>query len=729
MIEPQPAADRPADPAAEGGDFDIGRYLGIIRKHKWVILATFAVGITAAVLWTLRQPVIYEASGSVIINPRAPQVYGNKLQEVVQLGTGSYWSNQEYYNTQLDIIESYDFAKEAVLRYKLYDNPALVGVADRDRSEKERIAIASRKVSSGVNASHKEDSRVVTIKVRNRDAKLATLLANDLIETYIESNLEVRSRGTGEATKILSSERSSAETELREAENELYQFKKDAGLLSVSLDAKLSLIAGKLEHYSTALSDARIKRIEVGAVRAQAKGSMGTDVLESPVFALTEDTTAETLKSQYFDERQKFLELSETLGPKHPAYQAQKKKVDDAYAALQREAKLAMHELDDRYAAAQAQEQQFRAEVDRLKQEALELGPKRIAFARLLRLKKGAEDRYDLVVGRLRDSKLAGRNKLGNIHHHQDALAGHQVAPRMKVNIAVAAMLSLCLGLALAFGLEYLDRTVKSAEEVEGITGAPLLGMIPAVATGEDPAGNVKDRDLYIFQHPTSQAAECCRSIRTNILFSGVANKLRALTVTSPSPREGKTTSAIYLGTTMAQSGQRVLLVDTDMRRPRLHKALGVPRGHGLSSLLIGESSFEDAIKTTDIPNLFLLPCGPMPPNPAELLLTDTFSNIIGELRERFDRILFDSPPVQAVSDAAVLARLSDGVVLVAHGGKTSRDELARAAHRLSEVNANTVGVILNNLDITNRKYGYYYYQYAYGQNDTNPTETASGLT
>jgi capsular exopolysaccharide synthesis family protein len=191
---------------------------------------------------------------------------------------------------------------------------------------------------------------------------------------------------------------------------------------------------------------------------------------------------------------------------------------------------------------------------------------------------------------------------------------------------------------------------------------------------------------------------------------------MKTLTISSPRPREGKTTSTIYIGTTMAQSGQRVLLVDTDLRRPRLHKSLGLSRQQGLTNLILGEVEIESVIKTTDIPNLYVLPCGPLPPNPAELLLTKRFHDLIRELEKRYDYILLDSPPLLAVTDGVVLSRLSDGVLLIAQAGKTAIDDARQAAQQLRDVDAPVLGIILNDMDLSDRRYGYYYYQYGYGE-------------
>jgi len=259
-----------------------------------------------------------------------------------------------------------------------------------------------------------------------------------------------------------------------------------------------------------------------------------------------------------------------------------------------------------------------------------------------------------------------------------------------------------------------------------------FLGLIPSMqVNGESieaaPPKAVADlvrggsKDLYVLAHPRSAVAECCRAIRTNLLFMSPDKPARTLLVTSPGPQEGKTTSAVNLAITLAQSGQRVLLVDTDMRRPRLHKAFGIPGNtDGLSRAVVGEVDPFDTIRETGVPNLWLLPCGAMPPNPAELLHADRFKRIVEELAERYDRVIFDSPPVGAVTDAAILARLTSGTLIVVKGGVTSRDALSKVRDILSGEGVNILGCVLNNLDLSKRNgYGYHYYsKYGYYSRD-----------
>jgi len=700
---------------------DLPRYWRVLRKHIWVVTAVIAVGVTASVLYTMRQAKIYQASAGVVIDPQAPNAFGSKVQDVIQLGSGHYWSNQEYYNTQVEIMASYKLAKMTVTRNQLHLNPLLVAPQSPETRNKEQlIEVASSGFASRLSASQRRDSRIVEIFVRHPNPKFAIKLANWHLETYVAYVRNLRSKGAAQVvSQDLARELDTAVKGLAASEKKLHEFKNKHDMLSTSLEDKQSILARKMSRYTSAYTDARVKRLELAALRYRASRLKKEKILESPLFALSANNViVGTLKDQYVRAKHKLEEHGEELGPRHPEYKRQKKKVDGLYAAIQREARRSLRELDERYFASLAIETQFGREVEKLKKEAIALGPLQAKYKELERTQKSDEASYALMVERSRTSERAKRNRATNVTSHNTARVAVLVHPRMRVNVAIGLMLSLMLGIALAFMLEYVDRTIKDVEDIDRVVGAPLLGVIPVI--GDFGAGleGMRDRDLYVSNNPNSSAAECCRSIRTNILFSTADRSMSTLTISSPRPREGKTTTTIYLGTTMAQSGQKVLIIDTDMRRPRLHKSMGVSRERGLTNLILGDTKVEDCIKTTDIPNLYVLPCGPQPPNPAELLLTNRFKEVLADLESRYDRILLDSPPILAVTDAVVLARLSDGVVMVAQAGKTLIDDASRATRQLRDVDAPILGVILNDIDLADRRYGYYYSAYRYGEDE-----------
>lgn len=713
--------DRPASPSADGDDVlsagqALRRYLQVLRQRLVIILTIIAVGVTAGVLYTLQQEKVYAATATVVVNPSAPRVFGSE-EEVIELGANTYWSNKEFYNTQLDILTRYPLARDTVMKKHgdAYFYDVLVPKElHRNLNDEQRIELAAETFMKMLHATQNRESRVFAITVLSTDPDLARGLANAHVQSYLAATLAKRTRGADKSSKFLATELDVAANALRESEQRLYEFKEKNDIISVSLEDKQNILAQDIARYSAALGDARIKRIELAGLRARARALQGEDVLESPVFALASNSaTVEMLKQSYITEKQKYLEIKAEYGPKSTTYIQQQKKVEDLYAQIQAEARRAMRELDERYEATLASEAAFRTEVERLKAEVLALGPLQVKYNELVRQHRSVEEAYTQLAGRLRASSHQSRNEQINVEEHEYARGAHQVSPRMHVNVAIAFVLALGFAIGLAFLLDYLDRTVKTADQVEAAVGAPLLGVIPIVAdaaVGDDPKAQA-ERDLYVFANPMSRVAECCRSIRTNILFSSADRAMKTITVSSPRPREGKTTTTIYLGTTMAQSGGKVLLIDTDLRRPRLHKSLGVSKQLGLTNLILGDVTIDEVIKSTDIPNLYVLPSGHQPPNPAELLLTNRFKQVLADLEERFDRILLDSPPVLAVTDAVVLSRLTNGVIVVAQAGKTLLEEVGSAARQFKDVGAPILGVILNDLDMSDRRYGDYYYR------------------
>ena len=733
MNHPEPASgagfaseSRLAD---EAPAISLWRYANIIRKRIWIIAAVVAVGLAGVVVYTKQKPKIFSASASLIIEPTPPQVFGSQVQEVIQLGAGSYWSNQEYYNTQLQTITKYELVERTVrhrenarLTARLLGLPEDTAVFDDDQ-----LRTATELLARMVGVAQTRESRIINVFVQHTDPQLAIDLANAHVETFYEYSKGVRGDDTREISMFLDQELQRAAERLSEAEKALLDFKKENDLLSVSLEDKQNILATDITEYTAALREARIARIKLGSLRARVATLSGADVMASPLFALTDEkdratTVVDTLKEQYTREKHALAELGQELGPLHPEYKRQEKKVAEELAALATEAKRATRELEERYQSAFDSERKFAAEVERLKQEAFEIGPKTVTYNQLARAQRSAEENYQLLLGRRRASELTEKNRATNVSKHTRAREAVLVYPRMTVNVAIAGLLSLVIGLSLAFFLDLMDRTIKSTEDIEHMVGAPLLGTIPRVddedlESGDDRSAQ-RQRDLYVQFKGDSPVAEHCRSIRTNILFSSANRPMKTLTISSPQKSEGKTTAAIYLGIIMAQSNQRVLLVDTDMRRPRLHQSLLPGRSfqRGLSHLLvidrIDDTELDGVIQHTDIPGLDVLPCGQRPPNPAELLLTERFKEILQQLEGRYDRVLLDSPPLALLNDAVVLSRLSDGVVMVAQAGSTSIDDVKRCARMVRDVDAPILGVILNNVSRADGNYYYYNYYY-----------------
>ncbi len=702
------------DDSGEVLTFDFARYLKALKRYLFPLLALVAMAITAAVIYTSRQPKIYQAKASVQLEPRLPDLLGQGENGILSINA----SGLDYYKQQLQVLSSYTLIKQTVQDHQLVAK-LLSDVERSTMSPSEQIETAVVRLQGSLSVRYPDQDRIMYVIVRNESAQLAADIANDHVTTFVAYAKGLLTVDTQNASKALNSEFDQAAQKLLESETALYQFQKDNELLAVSLEDRQSLVSSNITTATARLNESRNRRIELGSKLERMRKASAIEVLESPILMMGDSASFDTLRAQYYTERNAFLQLEQEVGPKNPEYQKQKAKVDDLYAALQSEAKRIVGGVNENYEAALATERALSAEVERYKKDAFDLGPKIVAYNELQRTKRNWEDKYNILRGRLSTSEMTGRmNTEINTTHVKPldpALPPMlPVSPSLRVNVAIATALALLLGMGLIFLSVFLDRTVKNTADAQLAAGVPVLGFIPMLGSI---GGDNKTRDLYVHQHPKSIVAESCRALRTNIMFSAADRSLKTLIVSSANQREGKTTSVIYLGTTMAQGGQRVLLIDTDMRRPRLHESIGVSRQDGLSNLILGDKGYDDVIKTTDIPNLFVLPCGPLPPNPAELLMTNRFKAVLAELATRFDRIILDSPPVQAVTDAVVLSKLVDGVILVVRADKTLREDIRRSTKQIHDVGGWIFGVIVNEVNVSDRSY--YSYGYGYGTTET----------
>jgi polysaccharide biosynthesis transport protein len=697
--------------------FDFRRYFDALRQYVWAVIAIMALAITAAVIYTTRQPKIFQAVASVQIEPRLPDLIGANDQHFTRANVGGI----DYYAQQQIVLASHRLIEKTVANNRLYLR-LFTEEQRRDRKIEELIAWGTAVVQGMLSVSYPEQNRIMYVVVRGPDPQLDADIANAHIQTYVDYSKGLLSTDTKQASGALSTEFDDAETKLREAEAALYQYQSDNDLLAVTLEERQSMVSSGITAYTAKLNEAHANRLELGAKLDRMRKAANEDVLKSPILLLGNNQSFDTLRAKYYEERNKFIELEKEVGPKNPQYQMQKAKIDDLYSALQAEATRMLKGLEEQVLAALATETALKNEVEHRTKEAIELGPKVVAYNEMLRRKKSMEDRYNILRTRLSTTDLSDRMNRNidssNVRPLDRALVpGAPVSPNLRVNIMAAAVLSLLLAFGLVFLVVFLDRSIKSTADAQQATGSPVLGIIPMLDQPDLDSDTDQSRDLYVHQHPTSRIAECCRSLRTNILFSAADRQIKTIVVSSANPREGKTTSVIYLGTTMAQSGQRVLLIDTDMRRPRLHVSLKVSRQTGLSNLIVGDEDYDAVIRETEIPNLFVLPCGPLPPNPAEILMTHRFETVLAELAKRFDRIILDSPPMNVVTDAVVLSKQTDGVILVAHADKTLREELKRSAKQIKAVDGKIFGVIVNAIEPDQRS-GYYYSYYGYSYSE-----------
>ncbi|MGZ3458990.1 MAG: GumC family protein, partial [Archangium sp.] len=710
-------------PEANEPSLDVMQYIRALWRRKWLIVGVTAVMVLVGLLYTLHQPKIYAASTSLIIDVAAPRVLDTDVKDVMGDERGNYWANKEYYQTQSEVITSRSVAVRVVDRLGLANDAAFLGVDGIQDEQARKKAMASidvvALVRSRITVIPSLNSRVVRIAVEDVDPKRAALLANEVAEAYLAENLNLKLKTTEGASAWLEERMSELGSRASSSALDLYKFKRGADLLSMSIDGKggQQPNSAKLayDHYIAELIAVRTKiaslQARVDSMR-QLRKNANPEAKDHWAEGLSEasEGALRDLRTQMVDQSSTCVELSERYLPEHPKMQECQQKLNLLRAEFRRSLDDLVLGAETDLTEAKANERNLLELVKESKAEAFQVTEKEIEYEKLQREADNNQRLYEVVLKRFKELELSGLLRTSNVRVLDAALPDPvPVRPNTKSAVMLFFLLGLLGGVAVVLGLELLDASVASRADVEERLGLSFIGAMPPLVAEDGGA-----TDLFIHRHPRSPAAEMCRAIRTNLLFMSPDKPFRTVVVSSAGPAEGKSTVVINLGMVMAQTGTRVLLMDTDMRRPRLHRAFGVPDDVGVSSLVVGEGSLEDAIQPTGVPNLSVLPCGPLPPNPAELLHTRAFSELLGKLRERFDCILLDSPPLGPVSDALVLSKQADGILLVLKAGATHREQAKRATRSLRDVKARVIGALLNHVEVKGGKYGSEYEAYDY---------------
>ena len=710
-------------PEALESKIDLRAYWRVIRKRwPFVVLSTI-LGVAAAFVYTYRQPKIYEANCQILIESNAPQVL--QVKDAVELGTGTMFAPKEFYETQYKIIQSTAVAQRVAEKLGLTHDPDYAAYTARGPGGD--TGNLARALARQVSVRPIKDTRVSQIIVRDTKPERATRLANTFADTYIESNLDYKLEGSRAANAWLSEQEVELRKKLEDSETALFKFKKDRGLLDTDLGEKQNMSEQILRHLNEKLAEIRMSRLELESTRALVQSAQDQADKES-VPAIKGMESLEHLREGFLDFAKSKADLAGKYGPEHPRIKIVEAQMDTLNKAYQHEIDTNLKTFENTYQALVATEKSLVSMMEKEKQNAIELSKLSLEYKPFQRTAEENARVYELIAKRQKEIDLTGLLRSNNVRVLERAIVpGAPSSPKPMQNLLIALACGLGLGIALAFAIETLDNTLKTQIDVETFLGVPVLGLIPIIGQGKaegksngksgdkDKSGRdaqVRDRDLGVFREPRSLAAECCRSIRTNILFMSPDHPVRTMVITSPSPQEGKTTTAINLAIAVAEAGGRVLLIDTDMRRPRLHRSFGVPNTVGVSTVILGNTKLEDAVKHTEIPNLDVLPCGPIPPNPSELLHTKRFQQVLEECKGRYERIILDSPPTSAVTDPAVLGNLADGVILIVKGATTTREAAAHARRQLISAKCRLLGVIVNEIDFSNPGYGYHYYYY-----------------
>lgn len=714
-----------ASSSSMSDDAHVTDYLRVLFKRRWTAVSTFLVVVGSATIYTFTATPIYQARVRVLIETETPNVLS--FQEVIEQNK----TTNDYYQTQYRILESRALAKRTLDGAKLWSHPEFAGTnapslvkrglnastvfmsglfGGGNQPVKSAPSMETRTQTRAIDRFLENlavvpvrNSRLLDVKYEAPDPGLAAQLANAHARAYIDQNMEFRFLATKEASDWLTERMAEQRQSLETGELALQEYREQND--AVSLEERQDIVVQRLADLNAAVTRARTTRIEKEALYNQLRSIQNNRGALDTFPAILANVFVQQLKAELADRQRQHAELGEKLGERHPEMLKVRSAINIAEAKLQGETGKVVQSIGNEYRAALAQERSLLGALEQQKAEALGLNRKAIEYGALQRDSAGNRQMFEELLKREKQTTISGELKTSNIRIIDPAdLPEKPARPNPLTNLLFALTGGGVLAVGLAFFFEYLDNRIKSPDEIKTFLNVPFLGMVPSLTKG------VNETSRLINNSPPSNFAEAFRTIRTNVVFSSADEGCRSLVVTSTRPGEGKTLVAANLAIALAQSGQRVLLFDADLRKPRVHEVFNQKLEPGLSNLMVGQAKASDVMRKSGIPGLWLLPAGHIPPNPAELLGSRRFKDFQSTLREHFDWIVLDSPPVMAVTDPSIVAHAADGVVFVVGAEMTARHAAQSALEQLESTNARIVGAVLNRVDV--QRNSYYYSQY-----------------
>ncbi|HXW08447.1 MAG TPA: polysaccharide biosynthesis tyrosine autokinase, partial [Vicinamibacterales bacterium] len=655
--------------------------LTAVFRHRRVAGAAFVIVVGILALQTYSMIPLYRASAQVLIQDERSTAVGN-----LNANDPLFWQeSDQYYNTQYSILRSRGLAKRVVTRLRLHEHPLFDGSAPQSRGPltlvretRQAIGTAVRRLIArgapaaapvdapaadetsaesalisaflgGLEVVPEKATRLVSLAYTSPDPRFAALAANTLAEEYAQQNLDLRLETIKKNLTWLGEEVKRQEAKVRDAEAALARYREDQNALS--LEDRQNIVVARLNTLNETVTRARTARLQKEALFSQIKSvDPASDAADAfPVIAASPGVVeAKTRLNELLAEK---AQISSRYLPDHPAMTKIDTQIESARAALNAQRARVIEAVRNDFEAAAAEERSFGAQLESQKTAAMDLDRKSGGYLVLQREAESNRQVYQSLLQQEKELRVISNSRTNNVQLMDRAeVPGAPFSPNARKEWFTALLAGLIVAVGLAFGLEYLDDTVKTPEDVGKRLGLPMLGLVPAV----------RGEHVPLLSEPVPHDfGEAFRSLRTSLVFTGSAGGPRVIAVTSSQPLEGKTTTACNLAMALALGGSRVLVVDADLRRPGLHKAMGVGNELGLSHVLVGQARVRDAVQRTREDNLFVISAGRLPPNPSELLASPRMQLFIDHLQNGpFDWVIVDTPPVLAVTDAVIVGRM-----------------------------------------------------------------------
>ena len=719
-----PASPQQTPPLPKAGMnvADLKQYFHIVVKRIWLVALCFVIALAVTVVNLSREVPVFRASATLLLSSGLPLPQQVRQDDLVVQG--------DYMETQTKIVQS----------------GAIISRA-REKMNRPTDEISSKLLK--IKAGPIGKSAMILVIVDSLEAQFAADFANAICDAYLEFKAEERMQTSQSTVISLTQQANRLREDLKRGEDRLLTFKKENSMVAISERGNIAeqTMAGLYVRAAGYRTERMIYQAQQPML-AQASDEIVLQTLASPMAGLgtmmqsplavaagasaytgrvvlsqgpeslldrgvVEKPGWEGLKRSKALLEAQLAEARVTYRDEHPKVQDLLRQIRDAQVAIDQEVQFAMQTFYSQLESLKLKELAVnRAQAD-WEAEATETSRKADEFANLQREVERLRGLYDLVFSRLKEVDISIGIEPETIRVMERAVPpGAPTTPRRMQSIFMAALIGLGIGIGLVFGLEFIDDSIRYPEEVSTFLNLPFLGVIPAANWDPDDLHT----HLLTNMDQKSGLSEAYRNVRSALLFSSGPNVPRTIALTSAVPKEGKTTTSLNISVSLAQAGLRVLLVDGDMRRGEVHKFFGLEGGRGLSDVLAGQAKPESVIQRTGLPNLDLVATGPFPTNPAELILRNEFNAFVDYARRTYDRIVFDCPPIMAVSEASILASMVDGVVMVVWAGQTSRKLAQLSLQVLLQRGARMLGCVLNNLEFG--RVGYYYYSTYYGYYD-----------
>ena len=759
LVPSKPYGVSPNEPAS------LKDYLFIVLKRKWLILSLVLVVTSLVAIQSFRSPSIYEGETTIKIQQKAPNIL--QTDKIIINGQ----NDPNFWGTQLKLLQNPSLARQVVLNLDLPHNSAFFGgqsqgffdslrrIFSKPQQNKERapvpqgLAVTTETettlgqltpeeiekleayedaIIGGETIEPVPNTNLVKIIYRHSDPELAQKIANGLADVFKNYNLALASEGSNKAEVLLANEIARLQTQIHKDEEIRWNFAKKKDLPLTTGDAgnleaqRLATLSGQL---LGAQSETKQLKAQLDAAKKEADPFSIPDVNSS--------ARVEKLRDRISTLQEQRTALLVIYTPEWPAV----KKLDAQIAALEEDLKKAPKEIvtsiQRRYEAAASREKLLQGSYDEQKATTTQVTRDQIDLMALTQQLETNKQLLTTLTQRQRELNLSNGNSGTEVSiANYSRLPKSPVGPPRLRNIIIALLLSLAGGIGLAFLLDFLDDTVKSVEDVDRYIHLPALALIPSgrdrrlpLRGGPPNAAPSNTTALAMINDARSPITESYRHLRTSLLLSSAGKPPKTILITSSQPSEGKTTTGINTAFMLAQTGAEVLMIDCDLRRPRLHAQFGLPNTAGLTTWLSGEKNLDGLIQQCDKePNLKVLTSGPVPPNPAELLGSEEMRKLLNILSEKYAHIVIDSPPAISFTDASILSTMVDGVILVVHGGRSSRAVVRRAKQQLLDVGAHIFGVVLNNVRVESHDYYYSRYYSHYYESDAD-AEQGTGET